>query len=214
MFYLEFDWRRPRGIIYLQGVNMAIVLLIKTEDGEVTELPILKKTSLGRSSKSDYKITDAKISSTHCFLEVTKSGELLFRDLDSTNGSFLNNSRIHQSVIMKINDVIQIGNTLIKIFEKALTPAERVSIGSSNISDNSDEKSIPNMTQIGVSARTKAESADNAPIEKRRAIVLDKNIKEKKPAAPHSWAGVDNVLDQEASTGNTRFLKLDKKKKK
>ena len=113
---------------------------------------------------------------------------------------------------MRINDVIQIGNTLIKIFEKALTSSERTSIGTSNIPE-SDEKSLPNMTQIGVSARTKAERADDAPIEKRRAIVLDKNIKEKKPA-PNSWVGVDNVLDQEASTGNTRFLKLDKKKKK
>lgn len=191
---------------------MAIVILVKTEDGQVMELPVLGKISLGRSSNNDYKIADSKMSGSHCTFEVTNNGELLFKDLESTNGSFLNNSKIHNSVLLRINDVIQVGNTLIKIHDKALSPAERMSIGFTQVISK-NEKSIPNMTKIGKYARAKAEQEDDAPIEKRRAIVLGKAIKEKKKG-PETWVGVDNVLDQEVSTGNTRFLKLDKNKKK
>lgn len=190
---------------------MAIVLLVKTEDGQVIELPVLGGVSLGRSSNNDYKIVDSKMSGNHCIFEVTNNGELLFKDLDSTNGSFLNNSKIHNSALVRINDVIQVGNTLIKINDKVLTSSERISIGTSHIVDK-EEKSIPNMTRIGKHARAKAEKDDNTPIEKRRAIILGKSVKEKK--APETWVGVDNVLDQEVSTGNTRLLKLDKDKAK
>lgn len=197
---------------------MAIILIIKTEDGEVTELPVLNKIIMGRSSSTDFPIKDAKMSGQHCSFEMTAKGQLMFTDLGSTNGSFLNNSRISQTVV-KINDDIRIGNTLIKLDDKRLSVNERMTIGvSSKKEDN--EKTLPVMTESERKQIEKAEIQAEEKAEKispkRRTVVLDKSIKEKKKA-PDDFNGVDTVLEQEISTGATRMLKLDKddiKKKK
>lgn len=188
---------------------MAIILIIKTEDGEVTELPVLNKIIMGRSSSADFTIKDNKMSGQHCSFEVTMKGQLMFTDIGSTNGSFFNNSRISQTVV-KINDVIRVGNTLIKIDEKRLSSSERMSIGLST-RKLENEKTLPVMSEKDRKAIEKAEiqseeAADKSP--KKRTVVLDKSIKEKK-RAPDDFNGVDTILEQEASTGATKMLKLD-----
>jgi pSer/pThr/pTyr-binding forkhead associated (FHA) protein len=191
---------------------MAVILIIKTEDGEVTELPVLNKIIMGRSSSADFTIKDSKMSGQHCSFEMTVKGQLMFTDIGSTNGSFFNNSRISQTVV-KINDVIRVGNTLIKIDEKRLLSSERMSIGLST-RKLENEKTLPVMSEKDRKAIEKAEiqsevAAEKSP--KKRTVVLDKSIKEKKKA-PDDFNGVDTVLEQEVSTGATKMLKLDANK--
>lgn len=189
---------------------MAIILIIKTEDGEVTELPFLNKIIMGRSSTSDYMIKDTKMSGSHCSFEITRQGQIMFTDLGSTNGSFFNNSRITQTVI-KVNDVIRIGNTLIKIDDKRLNINERRAIGISSYKEE-NEKTLPGMNEPEKKMIQKYEDQQERDAEKaspkKRTVILDKNIK-KKILAPLNFAGVDTVLDQDASTGATKMLKLD-----
>ena len=190
---------------------MAIILIIKTEDGEVTELPVLNKIIMGRSSSSDYTIKDSKMSGSHCSFEMTSKGQLMFTDLGSTNGSYLNNSRVNQTPV-KINDVVRIGNTLIRLEDKRLSVNERMTIGVSNHNESND-KTLPTMSEAEKKAIEKAEKISP---KKRTGIVLDKSIKAKKQNEDN-FAGVDTILDQELSTGATKMLKLDKdllKKKK
>jgi pSer/pThr/pTyr-binding forkhead associated (FHA) protein len=188
---------------------MAVILIIKTEEGEVTELPVLNKIIMGRSSSADFTIKDSKMSGQHCTFEMTHKGQLMFTDLGSTNGSFFNNSRISQTAV-KINDVVRVGNTLIRIDEKRLSTNERMTIGISTRKVE-NEKTLPVMSEKERRAIENAEiqseeAADKSP--KRRTVVLDKNIKAKKKA-PDDFNGVDTVLEQEASTGDTKMLKLD-----
>ena len=198
---------------------MAIILIIKTEDGEVTELPVLNKIIMGRSSSSDYTIKDSKMSGSHCSFEMTSKGQLMFTDLGSTNGSYLNNSRVNQTPV-KINDVVRIGNTLIRLEDKRLSVNERMTIGVSNHNESND-KTLPTMSEAEKKAIEKAEmkaeeKAEKISPKKRTGIVLDKSIKAKKQNEDN-FAGVDTILDQELSTGATKMLKLDKdllKKKK
>lgn len=110
---------------------MAIILVFKTNQEEAIELPLFAKTVIGRSSSADFKLNDEKISSKHCSIELTRKGEVLFTDLDSTNGSQLNNSSIAKSII-KINDRIIIGDTLIQIKPDLLSALERKQIGLSS----------------------------------------------------------------------------------
>ena len=185
---------------------MPIVLIVKTEDEQIIELPIVGKVTIGRSSASDLKIPDAKMSGVHCSFEITPKGELLFSDLDSTNGSYINNSKIHKS-LMRLNDIIRVGNTLIKVDEKKLTTPERLQLGLSNLSGKKDQKTLPNLDHL--KPPTKAEEA------KKKTVALNKAIKEKVRPDQTSWEKLEEVvLDQEESTGHTRFLKLDKDKGK
>ncbi|MBC7427542.1 MAG: FHA domain-containing protein [Bacteriovorax sp.] len=188
---------------------MAIILIIKTEDGQVNELPVLNKITLGRSGTSDYKITDIKMSGNHCTFEVNGKGQLIFKDLESTNGSFLNNSQINQTMV-KVNDVIRIGNTLIKVEEKRLSSSERLAIGVSIVSGKRD-KTLPVMPEDIMKnhnsslEKVSETNPDKGP--KKMAIVLNKNHKQKKKVGSN-WAGAENVIDQEESSGNTKILKL------
>lgn len=195
---------------------MAVILIIKTEDGQLTELPVLNKVVMGRSGSSDYKIADLKMSSKHCSFEMTGKGELLFCDLGSTNGSYINNSQVTQTYV-RINDVIRIGNTLIKIDEKRLSAPERLAIGTTTLR-NKNDKTLPALGKLHPNATNTTESpnspnAGNPPVQKKKTVVLGKNVKEKKRPVNHWSSAAETVIDQEESTGHTKFLKLDKKKK-
>ena len=180
---------------------MAIILLIETEDGEVTELPILERMVIGRSSTSDLKINDAKMSGSHCSFEINNRGQLLLKDLGSTNGSFLNDLKVKQASIL-IGDVVKIGNTLIRIDSKKLNENERKALGSPETRIISD-KTRSHLTT------TKSELKEAT----RKRIVLGKNPKEKKLIPNWSKKGPGDI-EPEASSGKTKMLQLDAAKKK
>jgi pSer/pThr/pTyr-binding forkhead associated (FHA) protein len=205
MFFLAFA-NANNGILFsYHEVKMTIILNIKTEDGQVAELPVLDKIKLGRSSSSDYKIVDTKMSGIHCSFEINNQGELLFKDLESTNGSFLNNSKITQT-LMRIGDIIRIGNTLIRIDESKLNAREKASLGESTANSKND-KTLPGKSDDATKVLPRI-----AP--KKKTISLNKEIKERKPLRSDWAAGSDNIIEQEESSGMTKMLKLNTKKKK
>jgi len=72
-------------------------LLIKTEGLENTLIELrLGINRLGRSADADFQINHATVSSLHCELVLRDSGVLL-RDLESTNGTFLNNQPVREA---------------------------------------------------------------------------------------------------------------------
>jgi pSer/pThr/pTyr-binding forkhead associated (FHA) protein len=149
------------------------------------------------------------MSGSHCSFEITARGQVMFTDMGSTNGSYFNNSKISQTVV-KINDVIRIGDTIIKLEEKRLTASERMAIGVSTYREDS-EKTLPGMGNSEKLLIQKHEDqmdreAEKSP--KKRTVILDKNIKMKKKA-PLTFARIDTIHDQEPSSGTTKMLKLD-----
>jgi pSer/pThr/pTyr-binding forkhead associated (FHA) protein len=182
---------------------MAIILLIKTEDNVVSELQILSQTTIGRSQNSDCQIADTKMSGLHCSFEINSSGQLLFKDLGSSNGSFANNSLTTQT-LMRVNDILRIGSTLVKIDEQKLSTAERLSIGSSLVKKKQD-KALPELSNHKLTP-----SADNASETPKKKTILLNNIHKQKRKMTSNWSASENVIDQEESTGRTKFLKLDR----
>src|ERR1039457_4544334 len=69
-------------------------LLVKTVGLENTLIDLrLGINRVGRSADADFQINHPTISSIHCELVLRESGVLL-RDLESTNGTFLNEKRV------------------------------------------------------------------------------------------------------------------------
>lgn len=69
---------------------------------------------LGRESSGEVQILDQGISRKHA--EVFRIGEMYFiRDLDSRNGTFVNDQQIHEE-ILRVGDQIALGNTVL-VFE-------------------------------------------------------------------------------------------------
>lgn len=191
---------------------MAIVLIFKTDD-QTTELPLLGKTTVGRSSSCDLALPDRQMSGKHGMFDVNSQGQLFYTDLGSTNGSFLNNSQIHKT-IFKLNDILKMGNTTVVIDEKKLSAKERLAVGKSNLKEDDDQTIM-----VGTLSRTNSIVKSTAPVHdakesprEKKSVVLNKNLKSKKPTAPSEWGSGknENVIEQEESSGKTKMLKLDK----
>lgn len=77
---------------------------------------------IGRSPESDIVIGgDGCISKTHIKLSYSDNGKISVEDLNSRNGTFLNNKPILNSTEVRVGDVIRIGNTYLKISELTQT---------------------------------------------------------------------------------------------
>lgn len=69
--------------------------------------------TIGRSRDNDLVIDEPPVSRHHARIAV-ENNQLVFYDLGSTNGSFVNNTRCSQAVL-KSGDIVQIGSTIIKV---------------------------------------------------------------------------------------------------
>lgn len=196
---------------------MAIVLLITSEDGQTTELPIFGKCTVGRSSSCDFNTSDKQMSGKHGVFELNSAGELIYSDLGSTNGSFLNNNQI-QKIQFRTNEVLRIGNTTITIDEKRLNTKERITIGKGTAVDEDRTIVLPAGTKSILREPKVSEAAPQANEVKetpkpRKGVVLNQALK-KKTATPPDWTSVkDELIEQEESSGKTKFLKLSRGKK-
>lgn len=74
-----------------------LVILSEAQKGRSHELA-LDKTTIGRVEDNTFQIAEPSVSSHHC--EVLLRGtEVLIRDLNSTNGTFVNGEKISEAVL-------------------------------------------------------------------------------------------------------------------
>lgn len=73
----------------------------------------LQDLVIGRSPSSDIRLNDDLVSQTHAKICGTRDGQHILKDLDSSNGTFVNNELIH-SVTLKNGDFIQVGDTVMQ----------------------------------------------------------------------------------------------------
>jgi len=64
--------------------------------------------SVGRSDDSDITLDDISVSRHHAIFQRTASGRITVRDLNSLNGTYVNGTRVEESVL-RSGDEIQIG---------------------------------------------------------------------------------------------------------
>jgi ABC-2 type transport system ATP-binding protein len=66
---------------------------------------------------------DLEVSRTHARIARSARGGLILQDLDSSNGTYLNGWKIPSAQILSDGDVIQVGNTVLKLDAGAEAPA-------------------------------------------------------------------------------------------
>ncbi len=72
-----------------------------------------EKIRIGRNSANDFVISNASVSGEHCFIERCETGWRV-KDLDSTNGTRVNETRISMANVYR-NDVIQLGDIALSL---------------------------------------------------------------------------------------------------
>ncbi|HEX7577144.1 MAG TPA: FHA domain-containing protein [Verrucomicrobiae bacterium] len=89
-----------------------LVILTQGMTGRAHELNV-DRTTIGRVEDNTFQIADPSVSSHHCEVHL-RGGEVLIRDLNSTNGSYINGAQITESVL-KPGQTLRLGQIELKL---------------------------------------------------------------------------------------------------
>src|SRR4051812_26819992 len=97
-------------------------LTIEDDEGKQTALPLAhEEYGLGRGESNTIRLTDRNISRTHAILKKTGPAWFL-KDLQSYNGTFVNNVRVVGEQGLNTGDLIQIGDYRLELADDATLP--------------------------------------------------------------------------------------------
>jgi pSer/pThr/pTyr-binding forkhead associated (FHA) protein len=98
-----------------------LVILNQGMTGRAHELTV-DRTTVGRVEDNTFHIPDASVSSHHCEVHL-RGSDILIRDLNSTNGTFINNEKIAEAVL-KPGQTLRLGQVELKLESgtEAVTP--------------------------------------------------------------------------------------------
>lgn len=103
---------------------MPVHLIIRENNKDKRVKLTSRPVVLGRSSKTHIQIQDQMCSGKHCAFKLTEQFKVLVKDLESTNGTYLNDCQIMDSHLM-LDDIIKIGQCEIFIDHAGLSPKEK-----------------------------------------------------------------------------------------
>lgn len=93
------------------GAKLTVIESGSREFKPGDSLPLGKEKLLGRGETSDILIRDSFASSRHALI-FFRDGQYWLDDLDSTNGTFLNEVKIDQPAVLADGDIIKIGGII------------------------------------------------------------------------------------------------------
>ena len=97
-----------------------LVILTQGMTGRAHELNV-DRTTIGRVEDNTFQIADPSVSSHHCEVHL-RGSEVFIRDLNSTNGTFINGARITESVL-KAGQTLRLGQIELKLEVEGAAPA-------------------------------------------------------------------------------------------
>src|SRR6188474_245790 len=108
-----FDLVQSVAIIAVHKQLMAkLVVLSAGMTGRTHELKV-DKTTIGRVEDNTFEIAESSVSSHHCEV-LLRGNDVLVRDLNSTNGTFINGQKISESVL-KPGQVLRLGQVEMRL---------------------------------------------------------------------------------------------------
>jgi pSer/pThr/pTyr-binding forkhead associated (FHA) protein len=94
-----------------------LVLLSAGMTGRAYELKV-EKTTIGRVEDNAFQIPEPSVSSHHCEV-ILRGSEVTIRDLNSTNGTFINGEKVAESPL-KIGQILRLGQIEMRLEEDAV----------------------------------------------------------------------------------------------
>ncbi|NQZ56492.1 MAG: FHA domain-containing protein [Lentisphaeraceae bacterium] len=142
-----------------------------------------KKVSIGRSESCDIAIRKSMVSSYHAYIN-KRLGEYCIVDNDSTNGVYVNNSRIDFSHILKSNDIITIANYTLRFVceneHSCLKISRTPSVTPTPVVDEATREDTPRKEEKPSDTRQRSKKSTLVPSKKKTKVSHQK----KQTAAP------------------------------
>jgi pSer/pThr/pTyr-binding forkhead associated (FHA) protein len=90
-----------------------LVILSQGLTGRSYELKV-DKTTIGRVDDNTFPIAESSVSSHHCEI-LLRGSEIVVRDLNSTNGTFINGDRITGEAVLKPGQILRLGQIELRL---------------------------------------------------------------------------------------------------
>ncbi|USA52926.1 FHA domain-containing protein [Acinetobacter sp. C32I] len=119
--------------------------------GEFTgqELSIEGDMLVGRHQDADILLQSADISRRHAAL-LLKDQQLWVQDLNSSNGTFINDARIEQETELHDGDILQFASFVFSVLAPAESEAELPEIEIEPVASNSTDQGMPSIAERAV----------------------------------------------------------------
>lgn len=200
---------------------MAIYLIVKENEQETRVRLTAKPFFIGRSSKCHLTLDDTVISGKHLAVKINDQGRAVIKDLETTNGTFLNGSKIQESFIY-LDDFVQIGSIKIYLddsemsskelglhkrdFEKTSVTFVRLGSNASGVDDDDvDEFGESKQKTLLAKIRKKQELDEET---------KTSTLKDSAPPPPKDEVKIGELGDLELKSDKKKEAKVVKKKKK
>ena len=82
--------------------------------GKCLRLPSEGEVVIGRDEHCQIRLASSDVSRHHCVLRMTPDG-VVARDLDSRNGTYLNESLMEEETLLKPGDILRIGPIVLQV---------------------------------------------------------------------------------------------------
>lgn len=100
-----------------------LVVLSEGLTGRSYELKV-DKTTVGRVEDNAFPVPEPSISSHHCEI-LLRGNDVIVKDLNSTNGTFVNGEQVTSEAPIKPGQILRLGQVEIRLESGAATPAKK-----------------------------------------------------------------------------------------
>jgi pSer/pThr/pTyr-binding forkhead associated (FHA) protein len=90
-----------------------LVVLSEGLTGQSYELKV-DKTTIGRVDDNTFQIAQPSISSHHCEV-LLRGNDVVIKDLNSTNGTFINNQQVTGEAVLRAGQILRLGQIEIRL---------------------------------------------------------------------------------------------------
>jgi predicted component of type VI protein secretion system len=97
-----------------------LVILSEGFTGKAHELTV-DKTTIGRVDDNTFAIPEGSVSSHHCEV-LLRGGDIIVRDLNSTNGTFINGHQVNGEAPLKPGQILRLGQVEMRLEEPGAKP--------------------------------------------------------------------------------------------
>jgi pSer/pThr/pTyr-binding forkhead associated (FHA) protein len=91
---------------------------VDAEPAMTFRVPTGAMKTVGRAVRSDFILDAAMVSRIHCRLTVDNDGQLVVEDLESTNGTFVNDERVKRAVL-SAGDRLRVGRVVLAVTQES-----------------------------------------------------------------------------------------------
>ncbi len=135
-----------------------LVVLSEGLTGRAYELKV-DRTTIGRVDDNAFPIAEGSISSHHCEIHL-RGSDIVVKDLDSTNGTFINGQQITGESVLKPGQILRLGQ-----IEMRLESGEAAAAAGKKLPDQT--MFVPQGVKLGADTATRPVFGAGSPFEKK-----------------------------------------------